>query len=427
MAPEAEQDGGGAGEEPRTVAVHFVHGHGFLIVSRRFTQALAPACGLVLGALTQFGTLELWLVLVPTLAGLVISFPHDVDLDVRLKPGALRGGWGLTLRARDVLALTTARLQDGVKVAFAVHHRTAGPILFEVGSDQDADAITSSLGAGQAGAGAAVPLLGRQGHPLATLASFGSAVLAGLTLVNATAAWPAAIVLFALSMVAVTASFEQGGIRLHRDLVRLGERRIPYGDIVSAATEAGSLVVSTRDGLVHRHLPLGLDKAELDHVVAHLMTASTRAHGTSVFKPTIPAVLDLGRASAAEWLSALDAAAATIGHGGDYREVALDVDDLGAILRDGDLALLVRAAAARVLVRAGGERDPIAHELATFRGENGTTFARLVAGLDAGEPDELVAAIEGLALSDREALVASDEDADVDEQRARDEKRTTNL
>jgi hypothetical protein len=144
---------------------------------------------------------------------------------------------------------------------------------------------------------------------------------------------------------------------------------------VTLRTPAGCLAVPTEDLL----------EEERDHVRAQIECAAERAHGKGYLPPELPAPLTFLMArgeSTRAWLERVDAAAASLGEGGAYRQVEVGVEDLWIVLESPDAPPSLRVAAARILARVA-PRDAsvrIGHVLATERDQG--TRARIRVALE---------------------------------------------
>lgn len=395
----------------KTVGVRLVGGAVPSVVTE--SPLVYLTLGAVLGLAAAFALPALVLVLVPLVTLLLLQhFGATGRVTARVEAGRVRLPMGAEIRASEVLAITTARLDDparpgAVSIAIAHRRRPDAPLLLDVDSDEDAEAVVVALGGGTHGAGHHVtfanPMRGVLGAFIAGSAAIATATFRA-TLPEGMAWFP-----FASAVGAIVASFafwqRASGLSLHRSEFRYAGVLFPYAQIASVDVNGREVRTVLTDGRVLVVNDIG----EPRHLAAHLRTAAVRAHGPAAIEPEPHALLVPPRGDRLAWLARIDTEARATG--GHYRSAGLDAQSAWATLRDPDQPALARAAAARVLVLLGEAREAIAEALATLHGPGATEQARVVARLDEAEPEAVAAAIDDLdaidqALADEDPTVA---------------------
>lgn len=275
-----------------------------------------------------------------------------------LAPGRLQihaGAASQTIRARDVVGISTARTAGGgVGVAIARRDGPRRPLLLDLANDNDVDRLRGSLGVGHFGFGTlqwpteAVDVERNAG----IAAAVGWIALACLLAVTSD---PFVFGLF----------LYVGPIAAACTLVALGTRLFASPPCVTL-TAYGATVVDARGRLRHaaysdfsrdpryflaRNTLLPEEKA---HIAAQIETAARRARGEGPPPPALPplqAVLSTRGEPAREWLQRVDATAASLGAPDAYRRADVHETDLWDTLENPDAPPSLRAASARVLAR----------------------------------------------------------------------------
>jgi hypothetical protein len=386
----------------------------------RNPRLLLPAVALallLLGPLLPFATP---LRAMAPLLGVALLFAR---LSLRLGPrtGTLELGAGRvtlragplsqTIRAADVRAASTTRTPRGVALALVRREVGSRPLLLEVDRFEQLEEIRKSLklgylgfgeiswparaGAGRVFSAAASLLLGVGWGVMALAAACGNAALV-LTLALA------AVPLSGLVLLATAIPWSaRPRVSLTPHAVRLvdgtGVSSISYGDVVGVDGEADgqtarrpflrsprALVLRTDAG--HVAVPTEeLLAEEREHLRSQIECAVERAHGYGPPPPEVPPPLSRlaphGEPTRA-WLERVDAAAASLGEGGAYRQTELRTEDLWWALESPDAPASLRMAAARVLARVAPAeaRVRIAHVLDSER--DLATRVRICAGLE---------------------------------------------
>lgn len=393
----------------KTIRVRFVARHQDLVLApiRRFLPLLA-ALSVALSALTGIGWF--WLgVLVALLVG-ALATGGARSAAARVSAGLVEASGGIRIRARDVLAISTARIESGV--AIAIENRqlaSEGPLLLEVGSDEDAIAIVTALGGGDDGAGNQLRFVGEAGAPWGLLGfamASVSAIFAGLFRQGMMLSGVLVCSLFFVAggSLSLARPRKKTAVILTRDGVRLPSGSLlHYASILDATIPfPGELEIALRDGTHHRTRFTG-GALTGRHLRAQILTSAARAHGPRVVRASprdipvlAPALATSGASLDRGWLAELDAVGRLLRAGGGYRVSAADRGDFEAIVRDADLPSLLRAGAARVLLRAGAPREHLSATLRSLRGVDTAEMALLVAGLTDGPPAELDRALTRL-------------------------------
>jgi hypothetical protein len=284
-----------------------------------------------------------------------------------------------------VRAASTTRTARGFALAVVRRAAETRPVLLEVDRAEQLDAIRRSLKLGHFGfgeiswptrAGAArvvgsAPslLLGAGWALMALAAACGNAALV-LTLASA------AVPLSGLLLLAIAIPWSpRPRVTLTQHAVTLldvsGLHTVAYRDVVAIDFEPSRLTLRTPAG----HLAIPTEELlaeERDHLRSQIECAVERAHGNGDLPPELPAPLTRlapHDESTRAWLERVDAAAASLGEGGAYRETELRTEDLWCALESPDAPASLRMAAARVLARVAPAeaRVRIAHVLASER------------------------------------------------------------
>jgi hypothetical protein len=319
-----------------------------------------------------------------------------------ISPGEVRMG-SFRVYARDVEAVTTGRV--GSSVSIAVQQRGAPePVILLAESEEAAASVLDALGAGETGAGRGVafPLTGMFAEGFerfASLLSLGLAFMAGMLIFSAASSgawrtlWPGAVFLL-IAIMLHHVRFARGSVILERHNVRLPTgRQVQYAEIEDVSVERGAVLLSLTNGRYEAvHFPA--ITGAVKHFPHHLKAATARAHGPAVLRKDAPPLLTEAQESR-KWLAELDAVATT-GERRGYRDVTLDLADIEAVLADADRPLAIRAAAARVLLKSGAPAEKVVPVLEAFRGAHSTERARIVAGLETANDDEVAAALDAL-------------------------------
>lgn len=352
------------------------------------TESRLPfaALGLSVGAAVALGVAPLLLLLVPLVTLFFVNrFGAGVRSTVFVEPGVVRFSLGAKVRARDVLALTTARLGDAadapITLAIAHRRRPDRALLLDVESERDAEAIAEALGAGAHGAGHQVTFAEPKRDALGLVLA-GAIVLVFVALSRPLPIFASSVstqlVLGVLGIVGAWLGFTQraSGVTLERTGFTFAGAHFAYAAIENVDVVGSSVRVALGNGTsLAMHVT-----SHPEHLAAHLRAAAMRAHGPVADEAVPHALLAAPRGDLEAWLARVDAASST--PGGHYRRAGLERDAALATLHDADQPLVARAAAARVLVGLGEAKEPIADTLATLRGPGATERARVVARID---------------------------------------------
>jgi hypothetical protein len=315
---------------------------------------------------------------------------RDVELEVRRGRLKIReAGWlgRRHLRAREVVALSTASSEDGgVALALALDSvglgRTSRPLLLRVRETGQADEVCEALGVGRRGLGQLewptaprandrFERLGVWGLLLSSLAlplirvamhSEEALVMAGMVAF-------ASLVMFLATVLQAKSAPEMlrmtpGGLDLSRS--GSGWSEVPYdciervertadGIALTLAPPHPKIVIPVAPGPFPGRLAC---EDEIDHIVAQIQDASLRARGFGrAERPLGEGVDELRRGgeSVQAWLERLESFAVSAGEGSAYRHEAVSPRDLWMALEDPDADPELRVAAARVLVRVAPE------------------------------------------------------------------------
>lgn len=406
--------------------------------TRLVLPALAASC-MALGLLFSSGILSAPAVF----AGLALLFlaplvlgrhaPHRARILVEPGRVAVRGAFPLnqTLTPRNVQASSICVSEGGVTMALEREGRGRHPIVLDLPDERAAETVRTALGLSSHGVGTlswpTVPLRfggldtwARCIGAVAALAAAGLIVRAGDQGPPREPMIAIAMVLLASLFVAVTvvvsrlAQRDRGRVYLSQSGVYVDAGRttkfVGYGEIAKVrvgktailcdrrAAESGAerapFVIPTR---IVRHLRRGTSPLERRHLAAQIEAAALRARtGTQTFDP--PPAYEWLRLQGrpADWLQKLDAQAQVLSGGTGYRGSALSEGDLWSSLEDPDAPPDVRAASARMLLRArgGAVRARIAAVVETVRDPKEEHLLRVAQW---PSPDEalLESAVEG--------------------------------
>ncbi len=332
--------------------------------------------------------------------------PHAAR--IRVEPGrvTIRGAFPLdqTLTPRNVQASSISVTPRGVTMAIERRDRGRHPIVLDLPDERAADAVRTALGLSSHGVGTiswpTLPL------PFGGLDAWARCVGAATALVGAGLIVRAGdltpphqpmvaigMVLLAALLVSVTvivsrlAQRDRGRVYLSQSGVYVDAGRatkfVGYSEIAKVRVgktaivcerhappeggEPSSFVIPTR---IVRHLRRGTSPLERQHLAAQIEAAVVRAKKGTPALDAPPAYEWLrlqGRPS--EWLQKLDAQAQVLSGGTGYRGSAISEGDLWSSLEDPDAPPDVRAASARMLLRAkgGAVRARIAAVVETVR------------------------------------------------------------
>jgi hypothetical protein len=312
--------------------------------------------------------------------------PRRGTLELQADRVHLRAGpLSQTIRAADVRAASTTRTPGGVALALVRRDVGSRPLLLEVDRVEQLEEIRHSLKLGYLGFGevawparagaarffGAAPslLLGLGWGVMALAAACGNAAL---VLALALAAVP----LSALALLATAIPWSpRPRVSLTPHAVTLvegtGVSSVSYGDVVAVDAEARRVVLRT--GVGYLAVPTEeLLAEEREHLRSQIECAVERARGCGHPPPEVPPPLSRlaprGEPTRA-WLERVDAAAASLGEGGAYRQTELRTEDLWWALESPDAPASLRMAAARVLARVAPAeaRVRIAHVLDSER------------------------------------------------------------
>ncbi len=286
------------------------------------------------------------------------------------------------IRTRDVTAASTARTKNGVALALRCKGRGDRPVIVDLANDDDARRVRDALGIGHYGFGS-LTWPTRRGQGAGTLAFARLAAAASMTTMalameneaflrlGAAFAYlsvPIALIYMVWSVLPIQR--DTPSIVLRPDGLKIsdGDRRIdmvPYANIADATVSERGVAIRLHDGeLLDIAAPadeLGrarMSMEERTHLVAQILSAAQRAQGIGPLPPALPErIADLGKRSQGgrSWLARLDATADLLAGGASgagYRGCGFEESDLWTTLEDHDAPADLRAAAARVLVRA---------------------------------------------------------------------------
>lgn len=336
------------------------------------------------------------------------------DAMISLKRGRIRarGVTGLSLRARDVVGATTARMGPTFVLSVAVRGRPLRPIHFEVASLSDLEALCRALGVGHDGVGsvafpvAAASGLGTNGW---RAASATSALVAALCLAGGeTGAAFASLFVMGALLLAMSALFTRffsprsSAVVMHRDGLEDTQRRarVAYAHLAQVRVEPHMLILewdtlpptstwlASRGSALSRQAP---SPREREILAAQLDAASLRAHGRNALKEGHPAAVEhlrRGADSNAAWLARLDVIASQLGaKRSAYRASTFTAHDLWAVFEDPDQDAELRGAAGRILRKLSPDeaRVRVAPVLDTVREK--AARKRIAATLDAEASD----------------------------------------
>jgi hypothetical protein len=333
--------------------------------------------------------------------------PHGARILVEPGRVAIRGAFPLdqTLTPRNVTASSICVTESGVTMALERRDRGRHPIVLDLPNERAAEAVRTALGLSSQGVGTlswptlALPFGGldtwaRCVGAIAALVGAGLIVRAGDLTPPREPMIAIGMVLLACMFVAVTvvisrlAQRDRGRVYLSQSGVYVDAGRatkfVGYGEIAKVRVgktailcdrheaeegdgERAPFVIPTR---IVRHLRRGTSPLERRHLAAQIEAAAAKARkGTQTFDapPAYEWLRLQGRP--AEWLQKLDAQAQVLSGGSGYRGSAISEGDLWSSLEDPDAPPDVRAASARMLLRAkgGAVRARIAAVVETVR------------------------------------------------------------
>ncbi len=327
---------------------------------------------------------------------------------ILVEPGrvAVRGAFPLnqTLTPRNVQASSICVSDGGVTMALEREGRGRHPIVLDLPDERAAETVRTALGLSAQGVGTLswpsvrLPFGGLETWARA-VGAVAALVAAGL-IVRAGDAAPPREAMVALAMVLLASLFaamavvvsrlaqrDRGRVYLSQSGVYVDAGRttkfVGYGEIARVRVgetailcerrpaEGGAarapFVIPTR---IVRHLRRGTSPLERRHLAAQIEAAALRARkATQTFDPPPAHEWLRMHGRPADWLQKLDAQAAVLAGGAGYRGGALSEGDLWSSLEDPDAPPDVRAASARMLLRArgGAVRARIAAVVETVR------------------------------------------------------------
>ncbi len=311
---------------------------------------------------------------------------------LRCLPGAVEvtkaGVASQTLRARDLVGATTASVRGKISLVLAHRKRRLAPVVLELSSRAELDAVCRSLGIGhhgfgqvgwgvRRGKGSALEVTMRMLTSM-LLVFFPVAMLiggdlwdglGGLAALAAMGAGALAAGAWAIGTgVAPSVYMDPSGLSYGTGVRR---RQVSFGAIHRLELMADDIHVVTDSGehgqqhdWLHappsRFAREGMSAEEREHAFAQMEAAVERAHGRFVLKEEAASTVDVLRRNEGEpagaWLARLDALSAVVGVQG-YRGGALEVVDVERVLADPEAPADMRAGAARVLRRVGSPDD----------------------------------------------------------------------
>jgi hypothetical protein len=299
--------------------------------------------------------------LFPAIAPLLLSIrikPSERDSQLVIGPGCVteKRALGLTLRARDVVGITTCTYDNRYALSVQMK-RDPAPHTFVVNDEESLHRLRQALGGAHDGTGALAWPLQRDPREVgvAVASAVSSAVCLGFIGVVLSFAWPLMRAfpkkpeaLYSIILGEEGVSWKWGGVRV-----------FPY-ELISNASyypESKSILLSSTDGN-HMRIPvpkLGVGEARV--IASQINGAARRTRGERVLRDS---PLERVRALRREpnepmraWLTRLSAMAATVG-GDDYRSVSVSKDDLWRIAEDPTETFEDRAGAGRVLLGSLG-------------------------------------------------------------------------
>ncbi len=322
---------------------------------------------------------------------MLLGFPSRArGVDVELGSGSISFRDSLLvrrIRARDVIAASTARTPTGVALSLVTRWRSKRPVTLEVANDAEAAEIRHALGIGHHGFGRiglptdylapSLPL--RFVRLAAGIASVGA--VAQMLAAPPTEPWSMRILSIApifiyaflpflvMTVLGLRRRVVGPGLVLAESLVQIrreGSRlHLPYSKIREVYADDRGLRLALADGTdvgiparASRWSRLRPSREEIEVIAAQIHSAVQRTRGAGELAPAVPLrVADLAKIEedAGAWLARLDATAAVLGGDGGYRGAAFDESDLWKTVDSADAPAELRAAAARVLVRAVGD------------------------------------------------------------------------
>jgi hypothetical protein len=351
-----------------------------------------PAC-IVSAAVVGFAALA-----VPRLWRL--AFRGDTTIHVR--PGRVRIGWSIVLRARDIEGASTARTGGGIVVT--LKPKRLEPISLVFADETSAHEVLAALGIGHTGVGRLdwllVPRVYR--HTVA-LFDFALAAMLGVSLAYlAIGSMRYASQTLFLGLIAMTlsalarAQWRSMGARVLFDPwgVWLGRQQIPWTSIRDANDQPDGIQLGFERGNALVRIPPGsIGQAEKEVLLDQILAGIGRAHGRGAPKTEPHTRIDiLGRSGeeVRRWLTRVDAVAANIGKAG-YRAASIELADLWLTLEDPEASVDLRVASARVLARiAPDDRVRIDAVISATRDLADAKRMRIAMEPDADEAAELL-------------------------------------
>jgi hypothetical protein len=336
----------------------------------------------VLSAPAAFAGLALFF-LAPLILGR--HAPQRARIDVSPGRVAIRGAGALnqTLTPRNIHASSICASDAGVTMALDRTGRGRHPIVLDLPDERAAEAIRSALGLSSYGVGTlSWPALALPFGGLDTWARGAGAVAslaAAALIVRGGDAPPPHQAMTALGMVLLGCALTVAGVLVsrasQRDRGRVylsqsgvyvdagnATKFIGYGEIEKVRVGKTAILCERANGSVFviptrivRHLRRGTSQLERRHLAAQIEAAVKRARTPTARTDAPPAYEWLRfQGRPAEWLQRLDAQAQVLAGGTGYRGSAVSEGDLWSTLEDPDAPPDVRAASARMLLRAKG-------------------------------------------------------------------------
>jgi hypothetical protein len=312
--------------------------------------------------------------------------------------GVVAGPLSQRISVADIRAASTARTQRGVALA-VVRQAPSRPIVLEVGTDEQLDAIRKSLHLGYFGFGEIAWPTRMRGSDklrsvLATLMTFGWCAMALATACgNGDVFLSLALIVGPASALTLLGTLARGTPAPHVSLTARGVTLVdasgakiaPYTDIARVDVAATSLILWSEGGTLvipgEQMLP-----EEREHLRAQIECAVARAQGQGPPPPGVPPALaslaprDEPRRA---WLERVDAAAAAMGdQGSAYRGTPLSLEDLWLALESPDAPPAVRAAVARVLAQVAPDEASVRIRTVLATERNDGTRARIRVALE---------------------------------------------
>ena len=371
----------------------------------RWTRTVAPALAAMLIVLPPFVVGDEGARATATLLGAALFFARRLfrirhrarDAGVRVFPGSIEivgaGILNQRVRACDVLGASIARRAGRGLLALVRRGSAERPLVLDLDSDADLEAVRRGLGLGHSG-------FGQVGWPTQArnTALQGSTALAVAWLTIAlSSAFDLTLLGFALVLVVLPATImallvaclqNPHGARVTLSAAGIQFTELPiwlppirYADVIATSVEAGGVVLTTSHGAVR--VPMGRSlPEEREHLAAQILSEAARARGEEAPAPALPrTVARLAPQDETEraWLQRLDEAAASMASADAYRGSDIHPRDLWAALEDPDAPVRVRAAAARVLARVAPEqaKTRVAQVLACARDPRASACIRI--------------------------------------------------